>query len=73
MRGQKAGKNNPFYGKKHKGDLKKLGHQKNCVKCFIDGKEYGALKDIAKDYGVSRSLVSKWVKQGKVRKFTSGV
>ena len=63
-----SGSNNPFYGKKHTGDFSRFAHQKRCKKVMIDNIEFPSQKAVADAYGVSKSLVCRWVKQGKVIK-----
>ena len=65
MRTERLGKGNPFYGKKHEGDLKRFGHQKRCKEVTIDSIKYPSSKAAADALGKSKALICKWIKQGK--------
>ena len=62
-----TGKNNPFFGKKHQGDPKRFGHQKNCRAIEIDGVRYDSCLQAAKALNLSPASITKRLKDGRAK------
>lgn len=68
IRQGKIGEKNPFYGKKHVGDKTRFAHDKNLRQVTIDDITYSSCTDAAISLGVSKGLISKWIRLGKAIK-----
>lgn len=69
-----SGSNNPMYGKDRSGDknpmygIRRYGiDSPNSKRVSIDDKIFDTCKDLAKYYNVSKSTVSRWIKQNKIK------
>lgn len=68
MSQSKLGEKNPFYGKSHTGDKSRFAHKKNERSVIINGVTYDSCTAASKALGVSKGLISKWIRNGKASK-----